>query len=460
MSALTLSNSYSPIFQDDTDRLMRILGMRREPLADYTKSLGYVREHNGGGGRHLLDFSKRGHHSLRRAYGASLGWILGDFSTSNASETIASNAGNALRAFFACDPNSGVIVLERHQDEFGVFLHEKTICGNPRMLLDEDCSLLLPTGVTSPRIGDEMLYERLDLARCYDRSAAFSVREVLFTGADGESIAGLGDVSGMFVENLPELLPSLYNILGDNYDLASINALIYSAIRRHSDYAPYDSEIEVPLLESDDTDQNVTMLLRRTQRSSWRVVFLLGADTYTLEEVAPRRKLSVQESEVMAARSRLFSAFRSLPNFNGKIDFGSVFSAEHLNRLPSDFRKEVEDTPEAAQAKFLIKMNESLERFKKDERHWLLIYFSAGRERNLSLNGESTEMAIQLCAPLYLTTADERIKRASVYAVAEVREDAETGKLHCNVPSILDSRMAIGDANNLKRCLQRGRSAA
>ena len=130
------------------------------------------------------------------------------------------------------------------------------------------------------------------------------------------------------------------------------------------------------------------------------------------------------------------------------------------NSKTSDFRKEVEDTPEAAQAKFLIKMNESLERFKKDERHWLLIYFSAGRERNLSLNGESTEMAIQLCAPLYLTTADERIKRASVYAVAEVREDAETGKLHCNVPSILDSRMAIGDANNLKRCLQRGRSAA
>ena len=344
MSALTLSNSYSPIFQDDTDRLMRILGMRREPLADYTKSLGYVREHNGGGGRHLLDFSKRGHHSLRRAYGASLGWILGDFSTSNASETIASNAGNALRAFFACDPNSGVIVLERHQDEFGVFLHEKTICGNPRMLLDEDCSLLLPTGVTSPRIGDEMLYERLDLARCYDRSAAFSVREVLFTGADGESIAGLGDVSGMFVENLPELLPSLYNILGDNYDLASINALIYSAIRRHSDYAPYESEIEVPLLESDDTDQNVTMLLRRTQRSSWRVVFLLGADTYTLEEVAPRRKLSVQESEVMAARSRLFSAFRSLPNFNGKIDLlvrpegkdGPVYILDwKTNSLPS-----------------------------------------------------------------------------------------------------------------------------
>lgn len=460
MSALTLSDSYSTIFQNDTDRLMRILGMRREPLANYTKSLGYVREHNGGGGRHLLDFSKRGHHSLRRAYGASLGWILGDFSTDNASETIASNAGNALRAFFAGNPNSGVIVLERHQDEFGVFLNEKTICGNPRMLLDEDCSLLLPTGVTSPRIGGEMMYERLDLAHSYDRSAAFSVREVLFTGADGESIAGLGDVSGMFVENLPELIPSLYKILGDNYDLASINALTYSAIRRHSDYAPYESEIKVPLLESDDPDQNVTMLLCRTQRSSWRVVFLLGADTYTLEEVAPRKKLSVQESEVMTARNRLVATFRSLPDFNGKIDFESVFSAEHLNRLPEDFRKEVEADHKAAQAKFLIKMNESLERFKNDARHWLLIYFSAGRERNLSLNGESAEMTIQLCAPLYLTSADERIKRASVYAVAEVREDAETGGLRCNVPSILDSRMAIGDANNLKRCLQHGRTAA
>ena len=55
---------------------------------------------------------------------------------------------------------------------------------------------------------------------------------------------------------------------------------------------------------------------------------------------------------------------------------------------------------------------------------------------------------------------DERIKRASVFAVAEFRLDPKTSEYRCNVPSILDNRMGIGDMGNIIRGVRNDLCAA
>ena len=230
-TSITLSSSTSELFNDEAERFIAMLGMKRKKFADYAQTIAVVNSHNHPSGRHLLDVGKTGFQAFRRAYGSSLGWILGDYSTKDAIKVISKSAGAALRAFLRGDPTSGVIVLERHPDEHGVLLYRKELCGNPTDFLEESYTLLLPTNITSPRLGGKMLFERLDLGVSHDRRVPFSIREVLFTGEDGESIAGIGDTRNMFIEHLRDLLPALYKVLREEYDLLDINARMFSAIQ-------------------------------------------------------------------------------------------------------------------------------------------------------------------------------------------------------------------------------------
>ena len=450
-TSLTLSPSASELLSDDADRFIAMLGMKRQKFADYAQTIAVVNSHNHPSGRHLLDVGKKGFRAFRRAYGSSLGWILGDYSTKRAIEVISKSAGAALRAFFRGDPNSGVIVLKRLPDEHGMLLHHRELCGNPTYLLDEESTLLLPTDITSPRLGGKKLYERLDLGVSHDHRAPFSIREVLFTGEDGESIAGIGDTGSMFIEHLRVLLPALYRVLREEYNLLDINARMFSAIQRHDLYEPDSDEILVPIKDSEDSTTSVSVLLSRTSGNAWRVHIASGNWTLPLEKVATKRRFAIKAADVKNSQRRLVAAFRSLSNLDGSIDFDAVFAERHLDRLPAEFRAEFARAPELAMEKFAARANESLQRFKKDPSHWKLIHFSAGREKDLELVGESTDTSIQLCAPLYLTAEDERAKRASVFAVVELRSDPSTGKEECKIPSILDHRMAIGDINHLRQ---------
>lgn len=456
MTSLTLAaSSIDTELNGEAERYLAMLDMKRNRLAEYATAMSIVRAHNHTNGRRLLDVTKRGFNGFRRAYGKSLGWIVGDYSTSNVADVIAKNAGNALRAFFRNDPDSGVVVMERFPDENGILLYRRELCGNPSNLLDENHTLLLPTGISSPRLDGAMLYERIDLGISYDRHTQFSVRDVLFTGDDGESIAGIGDVSDMYIKGLRDLLPTLYDILGESYNLANINARIFSAVQYHERYDAAADEITVAISEEVDGAPFLSVVFVRQNSRVWTVNILFAGRSYPLAAVAPKRRFSIHAKSVATSRRNLVEAFKGLESLDGAIDIDSVFAPEHIERLPLAFRKEYERDHASAKQKFLLRANESLARFKANPRHWKLIHFSGGRERQLTLNGASAATDIQLCVPLYLTEEDERFCRASVYAVAELSADGV-----CHIPSILDSKMAIGDINNLIRGVRHGLETA
>lgn len=454
-AALTLSKSSLTVPTDNAERIMDALGVHRNRYASHDQVENLVRAHNRPGGRHLLDIGKPAKRSFARAYGRSLGFILGDYNADGeAVEYIAQQAGRNLRLFFDCCRDSGVIVKERSQDEYGVHLQPKAMCGDPNRLLEEDYTLLVPTGVTSPLIGHEMLYERIDLCKSHAAGIDFAVKEVLFTGEDGESIAGTGDIDGLFIERRHDLLPAIYAVLKDDYDLLDINRRIFSAVQRHFYYAPGEEEIEVPIAA------DLTVVFDHASGRNWKVLFYVCGRCRTMEEFAPKNKYSIDAKATLAAQRRLTDAFKELPDLNGRVDLDTVFSDHRLTRFPPAFREEYANDPEAAKSKFVTKLNESLERFRSNPRHWHLIPFSNGNEKRLVLNGESTDAAIQLCAPVYLTEMDERIKRASVYAVAEFRFDPEISKYCCNVPSILDNRMGTSDMGHIISGVRRDLCAA
>ena len=419
----------------------------RRKYASRSQVYGIVQEHNQSGGNRLLNFSEYAKACFGRAYGPkSLGWTLGDYNTGKAVEIISANAGRALRAFFGCSTSSGVIVMERRPDEHGIMLVRKEMVGNPRYLLSQDSTILLPVGVTSPRLKGGMLYERIDLTSSHNSIAPFSVRRVLFTGENGESIAGVSDANGSFyVKNLPDLNPTIHKLLGDGFDQININGRIFSAMQLHLDCTPWQTEIEIPILGEEHLDAVPTMYLKLEGGNAWSVEFNIHGERLRMEAIAPKRRYLYCKSQVENARYNLTKALRALPDFNGRIDFATVFDAKHLNRVPASFREEYEADPTAAMAKFAAKANESLQRFKVNPNRWGLVTFSAGAERSLVYSGETANTSIQMCAPLYLTDEDERIERASTYAVVELLENM------VSIPSILDHEMAIADMNNLAR---------
>ena len=435
-----------------SERSLSSLGMKRRRYAGKNDAWKYIAAHNLSNGRHLLDFGKSGFESFRRAYGASAGWILGVFEPERVCAEMAANAGEALRRFFRGSASSGVIVLEREEGDFGVLLRRREITGNPMDRLDETCSLLLPTGVASPRIGDSMLFERIDLAVSHDMGVPFSVSDVLLTGEDGESIAGIGDADWMYVECLHELLPAVYSVLGpDFYDLRLINSSIFSAAQRQKLFCPGEDLILAPLVGQEEFGCDVDIEFVRRQSGRWRAQLVIDGAHVAVESVAKNPHLTLRAKDVAHSHRHLVEACRSLPGFEDKIAFGTILSPSHLVRFPHAFRELYSRDPEAARLKLEQKIADSLARFKKNHTHWKLIHFSEGREKKLVLNGESDTTAIQFCAPLYLTEEEERLARSSAYAVVELKKDPCTGSEICSIPSVLDSRMAISDTNQLRR---------
>lgn len=433
----------------ETERFLSALGMKRQKLVDYACGIEIVAAHNSKNGRRILDVTKSGFRSFRRAYGASLGWILGDYNTATATKVISANAGRALRAFFNQEGASGVIVLERRPGDFGVDLVAKEVHGDPKQSLDENSSLLLPTGITSPRLGGGELFERIDLAKSFDSRVPFAVREVLFTGKNGESIAGIGDTSSMFVERLHDILPALFRVLGDDYDLLKINSRMFSAIQLHELFDANSDEVIVPIADFGTSGVDVEIILSRTRSASWKVNIVIDGVCTPLKLVAPKARIAIDANDVRAAHRTLIATIRNLPSFDGLVCYGTIFS--HLSRFPSEFQKEYLRSPLRARQRFLAAVNRSLQDFKKEPSHWRLIHFSGGRERDICFSGGVEVTTVQFCAPVYLTAEDERIGRASIYAVVELKADSPESKPECRVPSVLDHRMAIGDINHLRR---------
>lgn len=441
-ASLSLSKSALPQ-AENSDHVIDALGLRFDKYASRSDVAEIIRSHNSANGRHLLDIPKHALCSFSRAYGSSLGWILGDFSFAGAKQVIAKNAGHALRSFFNGSLNSGVRVVKRMPDEHGVLLVPIEICGNPKYLLDEDYTLLVPTGVTSPRIGNRELFERLDLCKSHDPAVDFAVRRILFTAEDGESIVGLWDVSNFYVENLKDLQRTIKNELGCEYDLIDVNKRIFSAVERHFDFASHESEIIVPL------SADVTLVFVRRKSSTWKIEFDIGEESFSIEEIAPDGRFVFNSIATLSAYRRLISAYNAITDLRGAIDEETIFSVEHLSRFPEEFQHEIQKDFVAAKKKFVAKLNESLKSFQANHRFWKPISFSGGLEKDLIFGGDSTEAAIQLCAPVYLTESAEALKIASVYAVAELRSNSQMGNDYCFIPSILDHQMAIADINNM-----------
>lgn len=454
MSKLSLASSRAGVCDHDPSSCFGMLGIGQDRLCGFEQGKKIVLAHNGKARRRRLDFTKRGFRSLRHAYGAALGWILGDMTLlPETQEAIATAVGKHLEAFWRGDFDSGVIVLSRRYDSTGTIFVKRETCGGPLMILDgQGDTLLVPTEIAASGLGGGELYERIDLMECHTPFSDFSVADIFFTGADGESIAGLGDIDACLY-GIRDVHPALIEAMDADYELFTVNRRIGSSWTRHLDVDPQGSTVCIPMVVTDDEEALVSLVMERVRTHAWEFRIEIEGESYCPAALANRPQFSVAQSTVIRDRKHIENVFLQMDDLCSVIKHDTILDAKHLARLPEEFVAEVRHDRDSAIKHFDDAVMASFVEFRKCPTFWPTTQFVAGREKGLRYSGSDVNLAVQMLIPLYLTEKEKLFRSPSVYAVAEVCLDPTTGEERCSVPSILGARAAVTDVNNLRRAI-------
>lgn len=316
-----------------------------------------------------------------------------------------------------------------------------------------ECTLVIPTGLVSETIGDEV-HLRLDVVPSTDDHSILTAIGFLFTDKFGRSIAGFGDIQEYLV-HLDGATEAIEEFLGHPYDVLALNGDIYDAWWRDHVQGGGPREIVVPLDEiSKEGRQTAIVLTPLPGQRAWTISLKDGEDCLPIEDFIPGLDLAVDPNDAEREWREIVSMFRSPFDIGPALRFDHVI-VDHIDRYAEEFVQDMIADPERAGSRFIPEVERAIARLKANSLAWMPAVYNAGQEAELEFAGESIDSTLYLLAPLYLTDRAERNGVPTVYLVATLRTN-EDGTKSCFFPSVLDSASAMRNMRNLRRAYRNG----
>ena len=458
MVEMSLTESNGLTKQPCNNRLLRKMGLGHNTKAGKdTVNRFFQTALNGVGKKRLVDACEAYAYACR-GLGSSLDWIVGFQVSEKYREFMADTVNAGLRSFLNGEEDSGVIVLHREivEGEFSLLPVEGSSANASGV--PDHASLLIPTGATSPQIGDEVVYLRLDVERSHDRKSMFSASVFLFSDRNGRSLAGFGAVPA-YIVNIDGVPMALKHTIGV-YDVIGVNASIFEAWWRHSLTDPTEESFVIPLDETDSSGRPVSLIMERDIGTSWYVSIEIGDDTFSLAECGLGKVIEIDADEAYKERVRLVEAFKACDDPSTAIGYEHIFDEEHIGRFSEEFQEELENDPQSGIAKFVGEVKRAIGRLRADPLSWPSTMFPSGEEKELEFNGDAAMTRIQLLAPLYLTDRDAELARPSVYVVAAINRSSDGGGVYCAFPTVLDNGMVESNRRIMRRAIRNSMAKA
>lgn len=448
MIALSLDSRRSCDHSYDSEAALRRLGLERHTRADVSVANNFIRKAlNGYCGKRLVDVSPV-FMNVRHALGASLGWIMDNPRVSVPfRERMAEYVNRELVSFVEGRRDNGVIVMRRVNVAGEESL--SPVGGHlPPQRIRSGSAILVPTGRTSPRLGDGEVYLRMDVSRPRFVGASFRASEFLFTDSDGKSIAGFGDITD-YIENLDDVQLAIRNAVGGDVDDVGCNAAIFDAWWRYKIAGKTDDTILVPLPVADLCGNAITLVMKRKALRSWWVSLEIGGGPAELAEYLPETTMTVSYAEVEAELARLDSAFRRPICVEEAINIEHIFG-DHADRFPAEFGEEIVADPGSA----FVRLVDSLKNVLDAPDKWEPTMFYGGAEKDLVWNGDSVLTRVQYALPVFLTDEDVELERPSAYVIAGLKYDSVAGRDVCVFPTVLDNALLLRNQSAMRRAIR------
>ncbi len=448
MIALSLDSRRSCDHSHDSEAALRRLGLERHTRADVRVANDFIRKAlNGYCGKRLVDAAPV-FMSVRHALGASLGWIMDNPRVSVPfRERMAEYVNRELASFVEGRRDNGVIVMRRENvggeeclSPVGGYL--------PPQRIRSGYAILVPTGRTSPRLGDDEVYLRMDVSRPRFTGASFCASEFLFADSNGKSIAGFADITD-YVVNLDDVQLALRNAVGGDVDDVGCNAAIFDAWWRYKIGGKADDTILVPLPVADLRGNAISLVMKREALRSWWVSLEIGGVSAELAEYLPETAMTVGYAEVEAELARLDSAFRRPICVEEAINIEHIFG-DHADRFPAEFREEIVADPGSAFERLVDSLKSVLAMPDK----WEPTMFYGGAEKDLVWNGDSVLTRVQYALPVFLTDEDAELERPSVHVIAGLKCDNVAGCDVCVFPTVLDNALLLRNQSAMRRAIR------
>lgn len=451
MAIMELTSARGMGSQECSSRVLDQLGLGRTSRASAAAVNEFLRRAlNDRCGQRMVD-AFDAYEGVRRGLGSSLSWILGYDVGTPVRSRIANTVNDELYAFVRGREESGVRVMAYRMRDNRVVLEHVETPKDPLSGIPRRCALLVPAGVTSPRIKDGAVYVRLDVQRSRTGRSLFDARAFAFTDADGRALAGFGAVTAC-IENLDDVPAALREALGSVYDEIAVNAGIYDAWWNHLISNREGGRICVDLGFSEEGDA-VCLAMDLVQTGVWRVAIVIGGEPYSPEELAASQVIVLDPDDVLEERHRLVDAYRTCRPDDPMFAYNHIFH-ERRARFPSRFRQLLEIDEDRAVSLFMDELQRRFAELHANPGSWLTTMFHGGAEHELSMSGDRVSTCIQLLVPLFLDDEDREIGRPSVYLVASSNVDS-MGREYLAFPTILDGRIVQRNRNALRRALRK-----
>jgi len=450
MSDLTLSSDRALARNAECKSLLREFNLERPTMASDSIANGFVSEAlNDLGGERFIDVS-HAFPKVRRALGSSLTRTIHNREVTSALlHRMAGCIRHELTSFMHGRGSHGVLVYARKQVGNTLVLIPATERNAQPHRIAKGSSILIPTGVISPCIGNDDVYLRVDVERSRDRRSTLSALEFLFSDRHGNSIAGFADAR-CFIENIDDLPEALKTALGVGYDVAACNAAIFNTWWSHCLLNPLGDMIRIPLPPSVTSTSAYALVMRRTGSNSWELLLEENGEVKPLAWFLPDAELNVDVDALKDEHRKLMSALRAAADNGFDFDSDHIFD-ERIDRFPAEFIDECCENPEDAVRRFTDEIKRGLAM----QERWLPSLFHAGREYELFLNGDTANTRLQMLLPLALTDEDVTNGTSSVYAVLEVWKLPGEDVCVVGIPTILTPEQAKANRNAFRRMLRR-----
>ena len=451
---VTLSLSGSRVFEPSANgaRTLSRLGLGRSTKARVDVANRFlVNALNRKSGKRFVDAS-RAFLSVRHALGASLEWITECPVSDRYLEAIAESVNSNLAGYFDCGDEDGVHVMIAEWSCGGVRLVPAADSEKDAMEDSTRLTLLIPTGIKSRKIDDEFVYLRIDGWMTHDGQSDFIATDVLFTDEDGKCLVGFGAITE-FITNLDNVPLAIEHAVGGDYDVRSLNAAVFDAWWQHRLSDPNGDTILIPTIETDAYGRPITLVMEREGTNTWSVSVEIDGDRFSPSELIPGMGVEIDAVDVMNERERLVREFQKCDHPGWWINYVHIFD-ENFGRFPEEVKQAITADPDGMFAKFTDELGREIQHLRQDPLAWSTTMFNKGAEKELECDGDKIATRIQLLAPVRLTDADRKVDRPTVYVVAALKLDKETGIEHVSFPTILDNRMVQTNRNIMRRAVR------
>ena len=413
-----------------------------------------VREFNFAYGDRILD-CKAAFKQIRKTFGGNFAFAFGFEADEAFRLKVASKVAARLRNFVLNQHEPDVTVCDRLTN--GLVSVESSIQDIT------DCygrTILVSTGESSFYFGIPV-FLRLDVEAPKDDSALLQLDRILFTDENGDSIAGMADITD-WVEDLENADRAFKEVLGHEYDVLHTNARIYAAWCAS---AGKDFSVDLTDVQEERVCNEIICKFEHRHiawHDGWCISFVLDGAKWLMSEYA--HDMGDLVASWPATRVALADSIRAFRNLSLEealkgINFAHIFDENHLKRYSDGSADIVRTDSHSARKIFEEALDSALERLCDDDDAWLPFFFNRGSEKSVTWAGDSFDANLSLLAPLYLSDEDRERHVPSVYLVACLKT-LKDGKKQCVFPSVLSVSQAASNNRYFRRALRNWNRAA